>query len=81
MENSENDNLLETNEEIDRILEISLAHNDPVESAVSDIKNDYNSFNSQQRYCWVCFATDDDEDIDVREQDWVKPCNCKGMMN
>jgi len=27
-----------------------------------------------KRYCWVCFATDED-DISVA---WVQPCNCRG---
>jgi RING-variant domain len=26
------------------------------------------------RYCWVCFATEED-DI---EAEWVQPCNCRG---
>ncbi|GAB6025051.1 E3 ubiquitin-protein ligase march5 [Chamberlinius hualienensis] len=27
-----------------------------------------------RRYCWVCFATDEDD----REAAWVKPCRCSG---
>ncbi|KAF2903271.1 hypothetical protein ILUMI_02920 [Ignelater luminosus] len=27
-----------------------------------------------QRYCWVCFATDEDD----AEAAWVQPCNCRG---
>lgn len=26
------------------------------------------------RYCWVCFATEEED----REAAWVQPCNCKG---
>lgn len=26
------------------------------------------------RYCWVCFATDEDDETAA----WVQPCNCKG---
>ncbi|CAH1154362.1 unnamed protein product [Phaedon cochleariae] len=26
------------------------------------------------RYCWVCFATDEED----REAAWVQPCNCRG---
>lgn len=26
------------------------------------------------RYCWVCFATDDED----RDAAWVQPCNCRG---
>lgn len=63
--------LVESNEEIDRILSISLAsrnlaHND----SNSNIQQP-----AQQRYCWVCFATEDDEDSNGHE--WIKPCNCK----
>lgn len=29
---------------------------------------------SSKRYCWVCFATDED---DVTAS-WVKPCHCRG---
>lgn len=27
-----------------------------------------------QKYCWVCFATDEDD----REAQWVQPCKCRG---
>lgn len=27
-----------------------------------------------QRYCWVCFATDEDD----RTALWVQPCLCRG---
>lgn len=27
-----------------------------------------------QRYCWVCFATDEDDET----ASWVQPCNCRG---
>jgi len=27
-----------------------------------------------KRYCWVCFATDEDD----RSVAWVQPCNCRG---
>lgn len=26
------------------------------------------------RYCWVCFATDEED----TEAAWVRPCNCRG---
>lgn len=29
-----------------------------------------------ERYCWVCFATDEDADVEFME--WVQPCHCKG---
>lgn len=27
-----------------------------------------------KRYCWVCFATDEDDTT----VPWVQPCNCRG---
>ncbi|CAG2059025.1 unnamed protein product, partial [Timema podura] len=27
-----------------------------------------------KRYCWVCFATDEDDETAA----WVQPCNCRG---
>jgi len=32
------------------------------------------SVESDQRYCWVCFATDEDDENAA----WVQPCNCRG---
>jgi E3 ubiquitin-protein ligase MARCH5 len=32
------------------------------------------NFLSSRRYCWVCFATEED-DITAA---WVKPCHCRG---
>lgn len=29
---------------------------------------------SQQRHCWVCFATEEDD----ANANWVQPCHCKG---
>jgi E3 ubiquitin-protein ligase MARCH5 len=71
MENqNDNDQNLEinrTNDELERILNISLA---------SQTVN--NQQESAQRYCWVCFATDEeDESCNV---EWVKPCRCKGTL-
>jgi len=33
-----------------------------------------NNVLSSRRYCWVCFATEED-DITAA---WVKPCHCRG---
>jgi E3 ubiquitin-protein ligase MARCH5 len=33
-----------------------------------------NKKENDERYCWVCFATDDD---DILAQ-WVIPCKCRG---
>lgn len=32
------------------------------------------STESNGRYCWVCFATDEDDETAA----WVQPCKCKG---
>jgi hypothetical protein len=71
MENqNDNDQNLEinrTNDELERILNISLA-SQPIN----------NQQDIGQRYCWVCFATDEeDESCNV---EWVKPCRCKGTL-
>lgn len=31
-------------------------------------------FHFSRRYCWVCFATDEDD----ATAPWVKPCHCRG---
>lgn len=60
----DNQNIDESNHEIDRILDISLAE-----------RKDSNSEN--QRYCWVCFANDEEN---VEGLEWIKPCRCKGTL-
>lgn len=32
--------------------------------------------NEDGRYCWVCFATDEDDEL----AEWVQPCNCTGTI-
>lgn len=32
------------------------------------------SVNDESRYCWVCFATDEDDELAA----WVQPCKCSG---
>ncbi|XP_060529374.1 E3 ubiquitin-protein ligase MARCHF5 [Cylas formicarius] len=48
-----------------------------------DQQNEQSSFQSSDppvrqsdsgRYCWVCFATEEED----REASWVQPCNCRG---
>lgn len=68
-ENNEvvNQDIVENNQEIDRILSISLA-------SKTNSSSNLNQQQQQTRYCWVCFATEDDEDSEGHE--WIKPCNC-----
>lgn len=32
------------------------------------------SVNDESRYCWVCFGTDEDDELAA----WVQPCKCSG---
>lgn len=34
----------------------------------------YNSISDENRYCWVCFANDEDDEFAA----WVQPCRCSG---
>ncbi|KAG5671712.1 hypothetical protein PVAND_001892 [Polypedilum vanderplanki] len=61
-------NISAINEEIDKILSISLA----------EVQQQQPQQNS--RYCWVCFATEEDEEEGNDKLTWVKPCNCKGTL-
>lgn len=42
----------------------------------SDVQRSAGTLASQesQRYCWVCFATEEDD----RTAQWVQPCLCRG---
>lgn len=60
----DNPGLDESNHEIDRILDISLAERK-------------NSNSENQRYCWVCFANDEEN---IEGLEWIKPCRCKGTL-
>lgn len=72
---NDNDNreLVQSNEEIDRILSISLAPRNITTGSPNNIQQPPQP--ALQRYCWVCFATEEDEDSAGHE--WIKPCNCK----
>lgn len=49
-------------------------------TATSGMLNEPNQVSVQQdrkedaRYCWVCFATDEDDEVAL----WVQPCKCSG---
>lgn len=71
--NAEDNNIQESeiqrsNYEIDRILNISLPP--------SYIPTD----RTDGRYCWVCFATDEEDQESGGIVEWVKPCKCKGTL-
>lgn len=40
----------------------------------SDRNQRYNSISDENRYCWVCFANDEDDEFAA----WVQPCRCSG---
>lgn len=52
--------------------------NDAIDGASSLNQSDVNApvINTEddKRYCWVCFATDEDD----ATASWVKPCHCRG---
>lgn len=60
----ENQDIEENNQQIDRILDISLG-----ERKTSNSEN--------QRYCWVCFANDEEN---IENLEWIRPCKCKGTL-
>lgn len=65
---TQNDEIQRANNEIDRVLNISL----PLPVARQN--------SNESRYCWVCFATDE-EDLEMGGiVEWVKPCKCKGTL-
>lgn len=64
----------QANDEIDRILNISLPTT-TITDAQRQMNNDLNS-----RYCWVCFATDEEDQETGAVAEWIKPCNCRGTL-
>lgn len=64
----ENLEIQAANGEIDRIINISLPSITTQQSSVDS------------RYCWVCFATDEEDQEAGATVEWVKPCNCKGTL-
>lgn len=68
-DNDQNPEIRQNNDELERILNISLATPPTIQQPVAVV--DSNS----TRYCWVCFATDDEDETGNTE--WVKPCKCK----
>lgn len=62
----------ESNGEIDRALNISLSS--------LNTNTQRQTSNNDGRYCWVCFATEE-EDLDAGGVvEWIMPCNCKGTL-
>lgn len=65
---TQRDDIQRPNDELERILNISLS--------VPQIESSADS-----RYCWVCFATDEeDQEAGSGVVEWIKPCNCKGTL-
>ncbi|XP_017775998.1 PREDICTED: E3 ubiquitin-protein ligase MARCH5 [Nicrophorus vespilloides] len=50
------------------------ARNEPPAPALPNPVQKAESHDSDQRYCWVCFATDEEDENAA----WVQPCNCRG---
>lgn len=50
-------------------LEISL-----LDIPIQQLFSRNHSVNDESRYCWVCFATDEDDELAA----WVQPCKCSG---
>lgn len=60
-----------SNDEIDRILNISLP----------SIVSTQRQMSNEGRYCWVCFATEEeDQEAGGGVVEWIKPCKCKGTL-
>jgi hypothetical protein len=45
-----------------------------IDNTSETTNGDSNQAEEDKRYCWVCFASDDDDDT----VPWVRPCNCRG---
>lgn len=58
-----------SNDEIDRILNISLP------SLTTERQT-----SAESRYCWVCFATEEEDREAGGVVEWIKPCKCKGTL-
>lgn len=71
---AQNAEIRRSNDEIDRILNISLP---PLVPAPVD---DRTQANNDGRYCWVCFATEEEDQEAGGVVEWIKPCNCKGTL-
>lgn len=59
-----------SNDEIDRIINISLSSTATVQQQNSN----------DGRYCWVCFATEEEDQEAGGIVEWIKPCACKGTL-
>lgn len=59
-----------SNDEIDRIINISLSSISPAQVQA----------NNEGRYCWVCFATEEEDQEAGGVVEWIKPCSCKGTL-
>lgn len=74
MDNQEENNgseIQRNNREIDRILSISVP---------ASLISTQRQASIESRYCWVCFATDEEDQESGASVEWVRPCNCKGTL-
>jgi hypothetical protein len=66
------------NEEIERILSVSLEKKNSFSESercksIKDSETNNTDGNNQVASCWVCFSEEDD----LENGAWVKPCKCK----
>lgn len=71
-EADQNQEIRQNNDELERILNISISSPPEVQPQAISVDS------ANARYCWVCFATDDEDETGTVE--WVKPCKCKGTL-
>jgi E3 ubiquitin-protein ligase MARCH5 len=69
---TQNEEIQRSNNEIDRILNISLPS--------INLNSTARQMSAESRYCWVCFATDEEDQESGGVVEWVKPCKCKGTL-
>lgn len=69
---SQGSEIQRSNDEIDRILNISL-------QSITSVPQ--RQLSNEGRYCWVCFATEEeDQEAGGAAVEWIKPCKCKGTL-
>lgn len=76
-ENNQNTEIRRSNDEIDRILNITLPTTTTTTTTTAATQR---QASNDGRYCWVCFATEEEDQESETVVEWIKPCNCKGTL-